>query len=442
MSFPRYPKYKDSGVEWLGEVPQHWDALTLRRCLLEHRQGYYTTDNYVDSGVKLLRISDLRDFGDVDFSECPRVDNRQELEPFLLRVSDFVFARTGGAGTFGLIGELTEQIAYASYLIRFRFAGEAQPRFLRHYFLSANFQNAVRQNIHGGVNQNVHAEDIKNQYVALPPRDEQTKIASFLDRETSKIDGLVGEQRRLIELLKEKRQAVISHAVTKGLNPHAPLKPSGIEWLGDVPEHWEVVPLKYLISLSSGGTPSKENSSYWDGDVPWASSKDLKTPELFDTQDHITKKALDDRAAELIAVGSILTVVRGMILLHTFPVVIARVPMAINQDLKAISPKGSMTADFLAWLLRGGSKEVLSRTDEAAHGTKVLRMDAWLAMQIPVPPKDEQQDIVNAIIERLKQLDALTAEAERGIELLQERRTALISAAVTGQIDVRGLVVS
>ena len=131
-----------------------------------------------------------------------------------------------------------------------------------------------------------------------------------------------------------------------------------------------------------------------------------------------------------------------MILLHTFPVVVARVPMAINQDLKAILPTAGITADFLAWLLRGASAEVLSRTDEAGHGTKVLRMETWLAMQVPVPPLNEQTLIVANIITRLGELDALTAEAERGIELLQERRTALISAAVTGQIDVRGLVSS
>jgi type I restriction enzyme S subunit len=275
--------------------------------------------------------------------------------------------------------------------------------------------------------------------VGVPPMDEQKAILDILDRETGKIDELVAEQRRLMDLLKEKRQAVISHAVTRGLNPAAPLKPSGIEWLGDVPAHWAVKPLKYLMSLTSGGTPSKENLAYWDGTVPWASSKDLKTAELFDTQDHITQKALDDGAADLVPPGSILTVVRGMILLHTFPVVVARVPMAINQDLKAILPTAGVNPDFLAWLLRGSSAEVLSRTDEAGHGTKVLRLESWLAMQVPVPPPEEQTLILATIIERLAELDTLTAEAQRAVDLLQERRTALISAAVTGQIDVRGL---
>ena len=132
-------------------------------------------------------------------------------------------------------------------------------------------------------------------------------------------------------------------------------------------------------------------------------------------------------------------VVRGMILIHTFPVVKAMVPMAINQDLKALTPNHKLDVDFLAWLLRGLSRETLGRLDEAGHGTKVLRIDAWTSMSLPVPPLKEQSEIVAGIVEMLAKLDTLTAEAQRAIDLLQERRTALISAAVTGQIDVRAI---
>ena len=209
-----YTSMKSSGIEWLGDVPTHWTVMSLRRCLLEHRQGYYSEAAYVDAGVKLLRITDLRDFGEVDYGQSPQVENLAELEPFLLKAGDFVFARTGGAGTFGLIESVTEPVAYASYLIRFRFSKDAFAGFLRHFFLSSEFQEAVQQNIHGGVNKNIHAEDIKNQYLALPPYSEQCNIAAFLDRETAKFDALVGEAQRAIELLQERRAALISAAVT------------------------------------------------------------------------------------------------------------------------------------------------------------------------------------------------------------------------------------
>jgi type I restriction enzyme S subunit len=213
-----------------------------------------------------------------------------------------------------------------------------------------------------------------------------------------------------------------------------------VEWLGEVPEHWEVKPLKYIITLTSGGTPSKENLSYWNGSIPWASSKDLKADELFDTQDHISQKALDEGAAALVPTGSILTVVRVMILIHTFPVVVTHVPMAINQDLKTVMPSSMIAPGYLAWLLRGASSEILGRVDEAGHGTKVLRIDSWLAMHVPVPPAMVQELIVAALVRRLLKIDALTDKTQLSVSLLRERRSALISAAVTGQIDVRGMV--
>jgi type I restriction enzyme S subunit len=286
----------------------------------------------------------------------------------------------------------------------------------------------------------ISSSNLMDLLVPIAPDSETEEILDFLNRETAKIDALIAEQQCLIELLQEKRQAVISHAVTKGLNQDAPMKDSGVEWLGEVPEHWEVKPLKYLVTLASGGTPSKENLAYWDGSIPWASSKDLKADELFDTQDHISQKAIDDGVATLIPAGSILTVVRGMILRHTFPVAITRVPMAINQDLKVIRPSGQVTSGYLAWLLSGSSGEVLSRVDEAGHGTKVLRIDWWLTMMVPVPPVAEQKLIAESLIKHLQEIVALTDEAHRGVSVLQERRSALISAAVTGQIDVRGFV--
>lgn len=208
-------RMKDSGVEWLGEVPEGWKVVMIRRCLIEHRQGYYSSNPYSESGVKLLRITDLRDHGSVSFDDCPFVEHEEGISPFLLQQGDFVFARTGGAGSFGVIGEIKELVAYASYLIRFRFdTSSVTTEFLRFFFHSDCFQKAIKQNIHGGVNQNVHAEDIKDQYIAIPSESEQLNIASFLITETAKFDTLIEEAQKAIELMKERRTALISAAVT------------------------------------------------------------------------------------------------------------------------------------------------------------------------------------------------------------------------------------
>ena len=440
MIFPRYPTYKDSGVEWLGKVPGHWEVWKLTHSFAQIGSGTTPkTDRhaYYDGGeIPWVNTGDLND-GYLD--EC-------EKRITALAITDNPSLKTYPAGSLliAMYGATIGKLAILNFAATVNqaccaFSGKSEitPKFMFYWFFG------LRQNIislaTGGGQPNISQEILRSLRVARPNIAEQTQITTFLDHETAKIDGLVAEQRRLMALLKEKRQAVISHAVTQGLNPHAPLKPSGVEWLGEVPAHWKVAPLKYVVRLRSGGTPSRINAAYWDGDVPWASSKDLKVEVLSDTQDHITQKAVDDGAADLVPAGSLLIVVRGMILIHTFPVVKALVPMAINQDLKALTPSAKLDVDFLAWLLRGASKETLGRIDEAAHGTKVLRLEAWTSITLPIPPATEQLAIVRAICESMRQLDTLTAEAQRAIELLQERRTALISAAVTGQIDVRSL---
>jgi type I restriction enzyme S subunit len=212
-------------------------------------------------------------------------------------------------------------------------------------------------------------------------------------------------------------------------------KHSGVEWLGEVPGHWAVVPLKYVVEMRSGGTPSKERVEYWNGTVPWASSKDLKVDELHDTVDHLTELAVQDGAATVVAAGASLVVVRGMILAHSFPVALTMKPMAINQDLKAVLPRESVDDRFLPWLLRGSARESLSRLDEAAHGTKALRMEAWTSMELPIPPVHEQVSISVFLKRETAKIDALMAEQNRLISLLDEKRQAAISHAVTNGLN-------
>jgi type I restriction enzyme, S subunit len=435
--YQAYPEYRESGLGWLREIPAHWETKRLKY-LGEAIIGLtYSPDDVVDEteGTLVLRSSNVQS-RELAFEDNVYV--KGVVPPKLrTRKGDILICSRNGSraliGKNAQIDNRAEGLTFGAFMTVFRSPLNA---YLSKVFNSSLFEYQSGSFLTSTINQ-LTTGTLNDFEVPLPPLPEQTQIAKFLDHETAKIDRLIEKQEALIRLLKEKRQAVISHAVTKGLNPHAPLKDSGIAWLGQVPAHWSIKPLKYLMSLTSGGTPSKDNIEYWEGTVPWASSKDLKSDELFDTQDYITQKALDRGAAELVPTGSILTVVRGMILLHTFPISVTRVPMAINQDLKAIQPTAGISTDFLAWLLRGSSDVVLSTTDEAGHGTKVLRMESWLAIQVPIPPLEEQALIVTKIVKRLGQLDELTEDAHRAVTLLQERRTALISAAVTGKIDVR-----
>ena len=191
----------------------------------------------------------------------------------------------------------------------------------------------------------------------------------------------------------------------------------------------------------SGGTPSREEPSYWGGLIPWVSPKDIKRRMLDDTVETITERGQMEGGLRLIRPPAVLIVVRGMILAHSFPVALATVPLTINQDMKALKLGQDIDAGFFAWLLDGISHQVLATTIEKyGHGTRAVRMDQWRSVELPLPPISEQRSIASYLDRETGNLDALVAKVREAIDRLKELRVALISAAVTGKIDVREAV--
>ena len=430
--YKAYPAYKDSGVEWLGEIPEGWDVIELRRTLLGHKQGYYTTEGYVDDGVKLLRITDLRDYGYIDYSECPKVSSSDDsLKLYDLVDGDVVFARTGGAGTFGVVDQIKERVVFASYLIRFRFSKSYfHNGFLRFVLLCDATQQAIKQNIHGGVNQNIHAEDIKNAPLLLPSLPEQQAIAAFLDRETGKIDELIGKQERLIELLEEKRQAVISHAVTKGLDANVPLKDSGVQWLGQIPEHWDIQKAKYLFEEKNRPVRNIDGiiTVFRDGQVCLRSRRRTSGFTM----------AVLEHGYQGIRKGDL--VLHGM---DAFAGAIG-----VSEDDGRATPEYvvtrplncEMNCEYYADILRLMAERdyIFILCPSVRERAPRFRFSKFQQVLLPIPPTQEQDEIKRHLKSISDKYIKLSIKAKKQIELLQERRTALISAAVTGKIDVRG----
>ena len=272
--------------------------------------------------------------------------------------------------------------------------------------------------------------------VLLPDQEIQEATARFLDDEAHAIDALIGAKQSLLNLLAEKRRTLVAEAVMRGLDRSAPLRPSGIDWLGDIPAHWRSAPLRFLVSFSSGGTPDTKMREFWDGEIPWVSAKDMKRDIIADSQDHISELALSSSALKLIEENAVLVVVRGMILAHSFPTAINTVPLTINQDLKALRCSKRLNPFFLKVVLEGATRYLVDQADSSAHGTKKIETDVLGALGLPVPPLDEQERIVSGIAEQRVKIDKLSSATERSIALLTERRSALIAAAVTGQIDI------
>ncbi len=421
-------------VPWLDLFPDRWGVRPSKSLFSESGERAHPSDE---------QLTASQDYGVIPQKEFVRLAGRRvvQINQHLdkrkrVELDDFVISMRSFQG--GLERAWSSGGIRSSYVV-IKPNSEVVVGYFSRLFKSREYIQALQATAHfirDGQDLNFHNFTLID--LPLPPSEEQTQIAKFLDYETLRIDALIEKQQQLIVLLKEKRQAVISHAVTKGLNPDAPMRDSGVEWLGEVPAHWEVKQIRHITSQLGGGTPSKDNASFWDGDIPWVSPKDMKVDYIADSQDRVTEAAVTNSAAKLIPVGSVLIVVRGMILDHSVPTALTSKRVTINQDMKALGPSGSLHGEFLLFVLKGIRDYLLSHTDSSAHGTKCLATERLERTSIAVPGPDEQRDLVQGLKERLARIDSLSESANDVSRLLQERRTALISAAVTGKIDVRG----
>jgi hypothetical protein len=209
---------------------------------------------------------------------------------------------------------------------------------------------------------------------------------------------------------------------------------SGVPWIGQVPSHWKVVALRFLVDFVSGGTPNTGNQHYWGGRIPWVSPKDMKVDEILDSEDHVTELALSDTTLRVIPPRAVLVVVRGMILAHSFPVAVTALPVTVNQDMKALICREQILPEYLHAFLRGAEKQVVALADTSAHGTKKLETELLGQVPICVPPLDEQRQIVLRIGVELDAVANLNAAASRVQSLLVERRSAVLAAATTGKV--------
>lgn len=433
--FRSYPKYKASGVEWLGEIPAHWEVYRLKSITKEHKQGFYTEQAYVDEGVKLARITDIDDRAYVHFDNMPyvQIDSKEE-RAFRLAEGDILFARSGTIGRFGIVYG-SERVVFASYLIRFRFR-KVNIEFLRYAFDSKYFKDSLVSSLHGGANKNVHAENIMAQSIALPPYDEQLKITAYLLRETAKIDALIEKKARLIELLQEKRTALITQVVTKGLDPNVPMKDSGVEWLGKIPAHWQTFQLRRVIRKFidyRGKTPEK--ASYG---IPLITARNIKNQmiDFFLSEEYIPEslyiewmiRGFPERGDVLITTEAPLG--------ESAQVDDPKIALA-QRIILLKAEKEKITNDYLKYVFSSefGRTELLSKaTGSTALGIKASHLKELL---VTVPPLSEQKAITKKIDLGKQEIVALIAKIREAIERLGEYRTALISAAVTGKIDIR-----
>ncbi|TQO18508.1 type I restriction enzyme S subunit [Rhodoglobus vestalii] len=437
MTLKPYPAHEDSGIEWVGRIPLGWEvqpffaAVRVRR----EKNASLTEDNLLSlSYGNIVR----KDMNSNDGLLPESFATYQIVHPF-----DMVFRLTDLQNDKrSLRSALVQEtgIITSAYLAVKPL--HHHPRYFAYLMREYDAQK-VFYSMGGGLRQSMKFDDVKHLPVVMPPRAEQEQIANYLDNHTGKIDAIIGKQQQLIETLAERRQAVISHAVTKGLDPDAPMKTSGVSWLGEVPSNWVVQRLQYITDVLTGFPFKSDDYSSDENDIRLLRGINVSPGRLAWGEVAYWPRAEADAYSDyhLHEDDLILGLDRPIVSAGTR---VARVqsedlPALLLQRVARIRPRRGTSACFIEYLLSG--PEFRDYLAPIFTGVSVPHMspDQLDNFQVALPTADEQAEIVTYLDRETSQIDGLSAKAREMIVVLKERRQALISAAVTGKIDVRGL---
>ena len=452
-AMPRSIRDRGSGAEpnassrvppWLSSLPRHWAVTSLSRLTTSRCDGPFGSglkfENYRDSGRRVIRLQNIGSAHFVDSNAAFISEDyyQGELGDHGVQSGDLLIAGLGDEGhPVGRACVAPDSLGPAMVkadVFRFRLDPRlVHPAFLAHH-LSATAPAFAAVSTTGSTRARVNLSRMAARPVGVPPTDEQRTIADFLDRETERIDALVAKKQRLIELLQEKRTALISHAVTKGPDPDAPTKDSGIDWLDAIPKHWPLIRLGHSARVQNGSTPSRDDAAYWvDGTIPWLASTKVNEDRVTGPSELITELALHECSLSLMPAGSVIIGLvgqgrtRGMAALLDMDA-------TINQNMAAIIPRGRIVGRYLQYQLEHMYKPIR----ECGRGANQAALNCELVadLRLPLPPPEEQVAIARLLDAEIEAGNALADKARQSIDLLMESRSALITAAVTGQIDV------
>lgn len=429
---PRYESYKGSGVQWLGEIPSHWDVKRMKFVVTnvgdkidakESDLRYFGLENIESFTGKLLDSVELESEGvghrfqkdDVLFGK---------LRPYLAKV--FLAQEEGLSSTEALVFRSSEVI---------------YPKFLSYYCLSQDFINEVNGTTFGSKMPRASWDDISSFRMVYPSLDEQKIIADFLDKRIAQVDALIAKQETLLEKLAEQRVALISHAVTKGLNPDVEMKESGVSWFNQIPKSWDVKKLKFVITkIQTGSTPPSAVTEYYSSDdIVWYGPADFLDENyiLSGSVKKISALALEDKVVKPVLKGSIMMIGIGATL---GKVAITNVDCTTNQQINSLIPIEGFSAKYLMYQLN--SLRDIVKLLSSASTLGIINQEKTKCLKIIVPSLNDQNEIVEFLDKELNEISEVKKSVEQTINKLKEYRSTLITQVVTGKIDVRNLKVN
>lgn len=438
MRYRKPDELKETEIDWLKKIPIDWDETSLRH--VSKSIGNGTTESQIDEGFTEYPVTRIETIssGSIDFGAVGYVNKFKGIDDYKLNNGDIVFSHIN---SLPMVGNCAMYISdkdlyHGMNLLRIQPNENAVPSFLIYLLKSHFFNEKVRAVAKHAINQvSVSTTNLKALPVLLPPKSEQRSIATFLDRKTEAIDGLIQKKEQLIDRLKEKRQALITRAVTKGLDPDMPMKDSGIEWLGEIPEEWETSKLKFLTNKIIDGT--HHTPTYTNEGVPFLRVTDIHERDIDLSE---VKRISKDEHVELTRrcnpeKGDLLVSKNGTI----------GVPRVINWDwefsifvsLCLIKTKENILVDYLYYNFLSKTIEEQIRAGGKTNTITNLHLDKIQNFIITLPPLEEQKRVVKYLNSQVKSIKKGVDIVRDQIDRLREYRQSLISAAVTGKIDVR-----
>ena len=432
--YQKYAEYKDSGIEWLGEIPSHWTATALKR-YSRITDGSHHSPKIEIEGFPFVSVTDVG-INNINFFDAKKITETDYLrlvkEGCKPAVNDVLLTKDGTIGRACIVTEDMPDFVILSSLGLITPNKEISSHFLYYYLVSGINVDQMNSVIHGSALKRMTINKINDLILTFPDFYEQEKIASFLDHETAKIDSLIAKQEKLIELLKEKRQAVISHAVTKGLNPDVAMKDSGVEWLGQVPEHWIVKSYRHASKIYRGkfGHRPRNDPAFYDGEYPFIQTGDVARAGKYITSYSQTLNEKGKEVSQLFPKGTLMMAIAANI----GDLAILGFEAYAPDSVVGFKPNQDIDLEFLRYSFMAALPALEQTSTQSTQAN--LNVERIGAVQGVFPSLNDQQEIVGYLDDMLNKYSVIEKEMHKAIELLQERRTALISSAVTGKIDV------
>ncbi|ECL0098075.1 restriction endonuclease subunit S [Campylobacter jejuni] len=421
--------FKESGIEWLGEIPEHWEVVKINK-IVTFVNGY-AFENFDFNPIfeiPVIRIGDMQK-EKILYDNCLKTKEKEKLKQFLISNNDILIALSGA--TTGKIAFCdTDNKAYINQRVAIV---RSKLKLVKYYFLTRGFSLLIELACNGSAQPNISTKEIGEFKIPLPPLKEQEQIANFLDEKCKKIANFIEKKEKLITLLKEQKQALINETITKGLDKNINFKDSGIEWLGEIPQHWKLVRLGLILKTSSGTTPDSGNDKYYKGgQIVWINSGDLNDGFLKDSKRKITQDALDDYSVlKIFDKDSLIVAMYGATIGKT---AILKVNACVNQACCVLEKSAWYNTFYLFYLFNRYKKELISMG--SGGGQPNISQDIIKNIKIPLPPLKEQEQIANFLDEKCKKIDLLIEKTKKQIKLIKEYKTTLINQAVCGRINL------